>query len=288
MADRAPYQLSMGERRRVAIATVLAMRPSLLVLDEPSANLDPRARRELIDILAQIERTMLLTTHDLPLAAELCERAVILAGGAIVADAPCHEILADATLLAAHDLELPGGFDLDLVVPRPRPGQPTTMSVPGVVAESGCLRDVQGPVELRVAREEVRLGDRRLLELVEQHALVGSVDVGEAVRRAHHEQLGVRRGRREGAHDRDRAAAARHHDLGAPGGGPHLARRGVGRSGGPGGEAVAGGLGAHLEPDAERLDGAQVLDDGALPLDGVLLGVEAQIHARAGARRESR
>jgi cobalt/nickel transport system ATP-binding protein len=130
VADRAPYQLSMGERRRVAIATVLAMRPSLLVLDEPSANLDPRARRELIDILAQIERTMLLTTHDLPLAAELCERAVILADGTIVADAPCHEILADATLLAAHDLELPGGFDLDLVVPRPRPGQPTTMSVP--------------------------------------------------------------------------------------------------------------------------------------------------------------
>jgi cobalt transport protein ATP-binding subunit len=130
VADRAPYQLSMGERRRVAIATVLAMRPRLLVLDEPSANLDPRARRELIDILAQIERTMLLTTHDLPLAAELCERAVILAGGAIVADAPCHEILADATLLAAHDLELPGGFDLDLVVPRPRPGH-ETVATPG-------------------------------------------------------------------------------------------------------------------------------------------------------------
>jgi cobalt/nickel transport system ATP-binding protein len=131
VADRAPYQLSMGERRRVAIATVLAMRPRLLVLDEPSANLDPRARRELIDILAQIERTMLLTTHDLPLAAELCERAVILAGGAIVADAPCHEILADATLLAAHDLELPGGFDLDLVVPRPRPGRETAYPAAG-------------------------------------------------------------------------------------------------------------------------------------------------------------
>jgi cobalt/nickel transport system ATP-binding protein len=123
-APRAPYQLSMGERRRVAIATVLAMRPSLLVLDEPSANLDPRARRELIDILAGIERTMLLTTHDLPLAAELCERAVILAGGHIVADAPCHAILADTTLLAAHDLELPAGFDLGLVEPRARPGSP--------------------------------------------------------------------------------------------------------------------------------------------------------------------
>jgi cobalt/nickel transport system ATP-binding protein len=121
-AERAPYQLSMGERRRVAVATVLAMRPSLLVLDEPSANLDPRARRELVDILAGIERTMLVTTHDLPLAAELCERAVILAGGRIVADGGCHELLADAELLAAHDLELPTGFDLDRVSLRPRRG----------------------------------------------------------------------------------------------------------------------------------------------------------------------
>ena len=120
-AARAPYQLSMGERRRVAIATVLAMRPSLLVLDEPSANLDPRARRELLDVLERIERTMLVTTHDLPLAAELCERAVILAAGQIVADGGCHEILADEELLTAHDLELPAGFELDRVELRPRP-----------------------------------------------------------------------------------------------------------------------------------------------------------------------
>ena len=119
--ERAPHQLSMGERRRVAIATVLAMRPSLLVLDEPSANLDPRARRELLDILEQIDRTMLLTTHDLPLAAELCERAVILADGRIVADADCHELLADSELLARHDLELPAGFMLERVTRRPRP-----------------------------------------------------------------------------------------------------------------------------------------------------------------------
>jgi cobalt/nickel transport system ATP-binding protein len=122
-AGRAPYQLSMGERRRVAIASVLAMRPSLLVLDEPSASLDPRARRELVDVLAGIERTMLVTTHDLPLAAELCERAVILAGGRVVADGPCHDLLADAELLADHDLELPAGFDLTRVEPRPRPGE---------------------------------------------------------------------------------------------------------------------------------------------------------------------
>jgi cobalt/nickel transport system ATP-binding protein len=119
-AARAPYQLSMGERRRVAVATVLAMRPSLLVLDEPSANLDPRARRELLEILEGIDRTMLLTTHDLPMAAELCERAVILADGRIVADTACHELLADADLLAQHDLELPAGFALERIRVRPR------------------------------------------------------------------------------------------------------------------------------------------------------------------------
>ena len=114
-AGRPPYQLSMGERRRAAIATVLAMRPRLLVLDEPTANLDPRARRELLEVLAAIERTMLITTHDLPLAAELCDRAVILADGRIVADGPTREILADAEALARYDLELPAGFDLSRV-----------------------------------------------------------------------------------------------------------------------------------------------------------------------------
>jgi cobalt/nickel transport system ATP-binding protein len=117
-ADRAPHQLSMGERRRVAIAGVLAMDPRLLVLDEPSANLDPRARRELLELLAGLERTLLVVTHDLPFAAELCERAVILSGGRIAADGPCRALLADPELLARHDLELPAGFDPDLVRTR--------------------------------------------------------------------------------------------------------------------------------------------------------------------------
>ena len=117
-AGRAPHQLSMGERRRVAIAGVLAMDPRLLVLDEPSANLDPRARRELLDLLAALGRTQLVVTHDLPFAAELCERAVILSGGRIAADGPTRAILADAELLARHDLELPAGFDPALVRPR--------------------------------------------------------------------------------------------------------------------------------------------------------------------------
>jgi cobalt/nickel transport system ATP-binding protein len=119
-ADRAPHQLSMGERRRVAIAGVLAMDPRLLVLDEPSANLDPRARRELLELLAGLDRTLLVVTHDLPFAAELCERAVILSGGRIAADGPCHAVLADPALLARHDLELPAGFDPLLVRRRAR------------------------------------------------------------------------------------------------------------------------------------------------------------------------
>ena len=119
--DRAPHQLSMGERRRVAIATVLAMRPQLLVLDEPSASLDPRARRELLEVLAGVACTMLIVTHDLPFAAELCERAVILSAGRIAADGDCRALLADAALLAAHDLELPAGCDLDRIALRGQP-----------------------------------------------------------------------------------------------------------------------------------------------------------------------
>ncbi len=121
--DRAPHQLSQGERRRVAIATVLAMEPRLLVLDEPSANLDPRARRELLGLLAEIDRTMLVVTHDLLFAAELCERAVILAGGRVEADGPADLILADAALLAAHDLELPAGVELSRIERRGRPAR---------------------------------------------------------------------------------------------------------------------------------------------------------------------
>jgi cobalt/nickel transport system ATP-binding protein len=113
LADRAPHQLSLGQRRRVAIATVLAMDPRLLVLDEPSASLDPRSRRELLELLAPLEQTMLVVTHDLPFAAQLCDRAVVLSGGRVVADGRCLDILRDEELLAAHDLELPAGFDVD-------------------------------------------------------------------------------------------------------------------------------------------------------------------------------
>lgn len=110
-ADRAPHHLSFGQRRRVAVATVLAMRPEILVLDEPSSNLDPASRRELAETLNALDVTMLMVTHDLPYALELCERSVILSGGVIAADGPTLEILSNAEVMAAHRLELPFGFD---------------------------------------------------------------------------------------------------------------------------------------------------------------------------------
>lgn len=111
-AERSPTHLSAGQRRRAALATVLACEPDILVLDEPSANLDPVARRELAETLAGLDATMLIVTHDLPYAAQLCQRAVVIDNGVIVADGPITEILSDAELLAAHRLELPWGFSV--------------------------------------------------------------------------------------------------------------------------------------------------------------------------------
>jgi cobalt/nickel transport system ATP-binding protein len=114
-ADRPPHHLSFGQRRRVAVATVLAMDPEILVMDEPSSNLDPASRRELAAIIRSLDVTVLMVTHDLPYALELCERAVVLSGGVIAADGPTRELLADPELMARHRLELPYGF----TVPAP-------------------------------------------------------------------------------------------------------------------------------------------------------------------------
>ena len=111
LADRPPHHLSFGQRRRVAIATVLAMEPQILVLDEPSSNLDPAARREVGDILRGLDVTVLMVTHDLPYALELCERSVVLSDGQVVGDGATAAILGDRELMTEHRLELPYGFD---------------------------------------------------------------------------------------------------------------------------------------------------------------------------------
>lgn len=110
-ADRPPHHLSFGQRRRVALATVLAMRPEVLVLDEPTSNLDPASRRELAEILVGLDVAVLMITHDLPYALQLCPRSVVMDAGQVVADGRTRDLLADRALMAAHRLELPYGFD---------------------------------------------------------------------------------------------------------------------------------------------------------------------------------
>jgi cobalt/nickel transport system ATP-binding protein len=103
---RVSHHLSSGEKKRIAIATVLSMGPEILVLDEPTAGLDPRARRSLINLIRELPQTMLVATHDIRMVMELFDRSIIMDGGQVVADGPSAEILADAELLAAHGLEV--------------------------------------------------------------------------------------------------------------------------------------------------------------------------------------
>ncbi|OGV62200.1 MAG: cobalt ABC transporter ATP-binding protein [Lentisphaerae bacterium RIFOXYC12_FULL_60_16] len=105
--ERPPYRLSAGEKRAVAIATVLAMTPDILVMDEPSSNLDPRARRRLIELLLSFEHTRIIATHDLELVLEVCTRVILLDAGIVVADGPARDILGNEPLLLAHGLECP-------------------------------------------------------------------------------------------------------------------------------------------------------------------------------------
>lgn len=107
--DRLPHHLSLGQKKRVAIATVLSMEPEILVLDEPTAGLDPRGRRLLIDLLRDLPWTMLVSTHDIRLVSELFPRTVVMDEGLVVADGPTAVLLADVPFLEAHGLESPFG-----------------------------------------------------------------------------------------------------------------------------------------------------------------------------------
>jgi cobalt/nickel transport system ATP-binding protein len=107
LRGRPSHRLSAGEKRLVAIASVLAMSPSILVMDEPTSSLDPRARRQLIQLLASFEHTKIIATHDLDMALDLCPRTIVLNDGGIVADGPTRAILKDEGLLEKSNLEKP-------------------------------------------------------------------------------------------------------------------------------------------------------------------------------------
>jgi len=102
--QRSPFHMSLGEKKRVALATVLAMDSQVLALDEPTSNLDPRGRRMLIELLKALGRTQLVATHELDVASELCSRAMVLSKGRLVADGSARDILADRRLLELHGL----------------------------------------------------------------------------------------------------------------------------------------------------------------------------------------
>jgi cobalt/nickel transport system ATP-binding protein len=106
-AGRVSHHLSVGQKKRIAIATVLSMEPEILVLDEPTAGLDPRARRSLIQLLRELPQTMLIATHDLRMVQELLSRTIVMDGGKIVADGMTDAIMQDELLLTAHGLEKP-------------------------------------------------------------------------------------------------------------------------------------------------------------------------------------
>lgn len=110
LEEKPPHHLSMGQRRSAAIATVLAMAPDVLLLDEPSSDLDPRGRRKLIEQLRSLPAAMLIATHDLLLVDELCERVLLIDDGRIVAEGPTRALLLDAKLLTAHGLEVSPGL----------------------------------------------------------------------------------------------------------------------------------------------------------------------------------
>jgi energy-coupling factor transporter ATP-binding protein EcfA2 len=105
--SRSSHHLSLGERRRVSLATVLAMDPTVLGMDEPTSNLDPRNRRHLIEVISGLKATLIIATHDLELVLDVCSRTVLMDRGKIWADGETKTMLADAQLMELHGLEVP-------------------------------------------------------------------------------------------------------------------------------------------------------------------------------------
>jgi cobalt/nickel transport system ATP-binding protein len=112
LADRPPHHLSGGEKRMVAIASILAMRPQIIIYDEPTANLDLRARRRLIQFIQQSSGTLLISSHDLEFILEVCDRVILMDTGRIVADGTPQEIMSDIHLMTTHGLEIPYSLKL--------------------------------------------------------------------------------------------------------------------------------------------------------------------------------
>lgn len=107
VAAKPGLHLSFGQKKRAALAAVLAMEPSVLVLDEPTSNLDPRAKRQMVELLANLHATIIVATHDMDLAWSMCDRAVVLNGGVVVADGPARTTMADEKLMVENGLEIP-------------------------------------------------------------------------------------------------------------------------------------------------------------------------------------
>jgi cobalt/nickel transport system ATP-binding protein len=107
LREASPFRLSGGQKKRVAIATVLAMEPSVLVMDEPTSNLDPRARRQIIDLIRHFSHTTLVATHDMEMVLDLCDRTIVMKEGRIVADGSTRHVFGDLALLEECGLEQP-------------------------------------------------------------------------------------------------------------------------------------------------------------------------------------
>lgn len=107
LKDKPPHHLSLGQKRAVSIAAVIAMQPDILVMDEPAASLDPKSRRQLINLLREFKHTKIIASHDLDLIMDVCERCLVISDGRVTADGPVRDIFLDAELLENNNLELP-------------------------------------------------------------------------------------------------------------------------------------------------------------------------------------